>query len=92
MQGIFKLVFPISDYKNTVSLEFVRYRLEHPKYDVQECRQRGMTYASPLKVTLRLIVFESTEDEKEKTIRDVKEQDVYLSEIPIMTDQASFYN
>ena len=90
LQGIFKLVFPISDYKNTVSLEFVKYRLEHPKYDVQECRQRGMTYASPLKVTLRLIVFENTEDEKEKTIRDVKEQDVYLSEIPIMTDQASF--
>ena len=90
LQGIFKLVFPIFDYKKTVSLEFVKYRLEYPKYDVKECRQRGMTYASPLKVTLRLIVFEEVEEGKEKTIRDIKEQDVYLSEIPIMTEQASF--
>ncbi len=93
LQAIFKSVFPISDYNNTVSLEFVQYSLSHPKYDVRECLQkRGMTYASPLKVTFRLVLFESSGegDEKEKVIRDVKEQEVYLSDIPLMTDHASF--
>ena len=91
LQAVFKSVFPISDYNNTVSLEFVKYNLFHPKYDVRECLQkRGMTYASPLKVTFRLIIFEPGEEGKEKTIRDVKEQEVYLSDIPLMTDHASF--
>ena len=89
LEGIFKSVFPISDYNQTVSLEFVKYDLSHPKYDIQECRQRDMTYAAPLKVTLRLVVFETAEDGK-KTIQNVKEQDVYLSEIPLMTENASF--
>ena len=91
LQAIFKSVFPISDYNNTVSLEFVQYNLSHPKYDIRECLQkRGMTYASPLKVTLRLVIFEPAEEGQEKTIRDVKEQEVYLSDIPLMTDHASF--
>ena len=91
LQSVFKSVFPISDYNNTVSLEFVEYSLSHPKYDVRECLQkRGMTYASPLKVTFRLIIFEPNEEGKERTIRDVKEQEVYLSDIPLMTDHASF--
>lgn len=91
LQAIFKSVFPISDYNNTVSLEFVEYNLSHPKYDIRECMQkRGMTYASPLKVTLRLVIFEPAEEGKEKSIRDVKEQEVYLSDIPLMTDHASF--
>ena len=92
LQAIFKSVFPISDYNNTVSLEFVSYQLFHPKYDVRECLQkRGMTYASPLKVTFRLVIFESDgKGGKEKSIRDVKEQEVYLSDIPLMTDHASF--
>ncbi len=91
LQAVFKSVFPVSDYNNTVSLEFVQYSLSHPKYDVRECMQkRGMTYASPLKVTLRLVIFEPAEEGKERVIRDVKEQEVYLSDIPLMTDHASF--
>ena len=91
LQAVFKSVFPIFDYNHTVSLEFVEYSLFHPKYDVRECLQkRGMTYASPLKVTFRLIIFEPGEEDKEKTIRDIKEQEVYLSDIPLMTDHASF--
>ena len=90
LQSVFQSVFPIMDYKQTVSLEFVKYQLQHPKYDVEECRQRKMTYASPLRVTLRLAVFDVKEGSKEKTIRDVKEQDVYLGEIPLMTENGSF--
>ena len=91
LQAIFKSVFPISDYNNTLSLEFVEYNLSHPKYDIRECMQkRGMTYASPLRVTLRLVIFEPEEEGKAKSIRDVKEQEVYLSDIPLMTDHASF--
>jgi len=73
-----------------VSLEFVNYSLQHPKYDVEECRQRKMTYASPLRTTLRLVVFDVKEDGKERTIRDVKEQETYLGEIPLMTESGSF--
>ena len=91
LQAVFKSVFPVSDYNNTVSLEFVEYSLSHSKYDVRECLQKkGMTYASPLKVTFRLVIFEEAEGEKKKIIRDVKEQEVYLSDIPLMTDHASF--
>lgn len=91
LQSIFKSVFPISNYNKTVSLEFVKYEMFHPKYDMKDCLQRGMTYASPLKVTLRLVIFEEAAEEGgEKTIRDVKEQEVYLSDIPLMTDYASF--
>jgi DNA-directed RNA polymerase subunit beta len=90
LQGVFKSVFPISDFNNTASLEFVSYTLEPPKYDVDECRQRGMTFASPLKVTLRLIVFDVDEETEARSIRDVKEQEVYLGEIPLMTTNGSF--
>ena len=91
LQAIFKAAFPIFDYNETMSLEFVKYSLSHPKYDMRECLQkRGMTYASPLKVTFRLIVFDTNEEGNKKTIHDVKEQEVYLSDIPFMTDQASF--
>ena len=90
LQAIFNSVFPISDYNQTVSLEFVKYHLSHPKYDIQECRQRDMTYAAPLQVTLRLVVFDTEEEGGKKTIQNVKEQDVYLSEIPLMTENASF--
>ncbi len=90
LEGVFKSVFPISDFNNTSSLEFVGYVLEPPKYDVDECRQRGMTFASPLKVTLRLIVFEVDEVTEARSIRDVKEQEVYLGEIPLMTANGSF--
>ena len=90
LQGVFKSVFPISDFNNTASLEFVSYTMEPPKYDVDECRQRGMTFASPLKVTLRLIVFDVDEETEARSIRDVKEQEVYLGEIPLMTANGSF--
>ncbi len=90
LNGVFRSVFPISDFNNTASLEFVSYTLEPAKYDVDECRQRGMTYAAPIKVTLRLIVFEVNEETEAKNIRDVKEQEVYLGEIPLMTANGSF--
>ena len=90
LHGVFKSVFPISDFNETASLEYVGYSLEPAKYDVDECRQRGMTYAAPVKVTLRLIVFEVDEETQAKSIRDVKEQEVYLGEIPLMTDNGSF--
>jgi DNA-directed RNA polymerase subunit beta len=90
LNGVFKSVFPISDFNNTASLEFVSYTLEPPKYDVDECRQRGMTFAAPIKVTLRLIVFDVDEQTEARSIRDVKEQEVYLGEIPLMTANGSF--
>ena len=88
LQSVFDAVFPIRDFNNTASLEFVGYTLEEPKYDVQECLQRGMTYASPFKVTIRLVAWEDSEGSQ--TIRDVKEQEVYFGEIPIMTDNGTF--
>ena len=90
LNGVFKSVFPITDFNNTASLEFVSYTLEPPKYDVDECRQRGMSFAAPLKVTLRLIVFDVDEETEARSIRDVKEQEVYLGEIPLMTANGSF--
>ncbi len=90
LNGVFRSVFPITDFNNTASLEFVSYTLEPPKYDVDECRQRGMTYAAPIKVTLRLIVFDVDEQTEARSIRDVKEQEVYLGEIPLMTANGSF--
>src|ERR671930_546588 len=82
LQAVFKSVFPISDFSNTSMLEFVKYEFEAPKYDVDECRQRGMTYAAPLKVTLRLIVFDIDEETGAKSVKDIKEQDVYMGIIP----------
>src|SRR5438876_256784 len=90
LQAVFKSVFPISDFSNTSMLEFVRYEFEPPKYDVDECRQRGMTYAAPLKVTLRLIVFDIDEETGAKSVKDIKEQDVYMGDIPLMTMNGTF--
>ena len=87
---MFKSVFPISDFSNTSMLEFVEYEFEPPKYDVDECRQRGMTYAAPLKVTLRLIVFDIDEETGAKSVKDIKEQDVYMGDIPLMTNNGTF--
>jgi DNA-directed RNA polymerase subunit beta len=88
LQAVFNSVFPIKDFNDTASLEFVGYVLEEPKYDVQECLQRGMTYAAPFKVTIRLVAWDDAEGAQ--TIRDVKEQEVYFGEIPIMTEQGTF--
>src|SRR5712672_58070 len=90
LQAVFKSVFPISDFSNTSMLEFVKYEFEAPKYDVDECRQRGMTYAAPLKVTLRLIVFDIDEETGAKSVKDIKEQDVYMGDIPLMTMNGTF--
>ena len=90
LQAVFKSVFPISDFSNTSMLEFVNYEFEPPKYDVDECRQRGMTYAAPLKVTLRLIVFDIDEETGAKSVKDIKEQDVYMGDIPLMTTNGTF--
>ena len=90
LQGVFTSVFPISDFSETASLEFVKFELEDPKYDVEECRQRGMTYAAPLKATLRLIVFEVDPETQAKSVLDIKEQDVYMGDMPRMTKNGTF--
>ena len=87
---VFKSVFPIKDFSERAQLEFVDYDLEEPKYDVEECQQRGMTYAAPLKVTLRLVVWDIDEDTGTRSIRDIKEQDVYMGDMPLMTDKGTF--
>src|SRR5487761_1286745 len=90
IQEVFKSVFPIDDFAGRGRLEFVHYELEDPKYDVEECIQRGMTYAAPLKVILRLIVWDLDEDTGAKSIRDIKEQPVYMGDMPLMTDNGTF--
>ena len=90
LEAVFRSVFPISDFSGTSMLEFVRYEFEAPKYDVDECRQRGMTFAAPLKVTLRLIVFDVDEETGAKSVKDIKEQDVYMGDIPLMTMNGTF--
>jgi len=90
LQGVFKSVFPIKDFSETSSLEFVSYNLEKPKYDVDECRARGMTFAAPIKVVIRLVVWDVNEETGVQSIRDVKEQEVYFGEIPLMTDSGTF--
>ena len=90
LQEVFKGVFPIDDFAGRGRLEFVEYELEEPKYDVEECIQRGMTYAAPLKVVLRLIVWDVDEDTGARSIRDIKEQPVYMGDMPLMTDNGTF--
>jgi DNA-directed RNA polymerase subunit beta len=90
LQGVFQSVFPIKDFNETAVLEFVRYDLEPPKYDVEECQQRDMTYSAPLKVTLRLIVFDVDDDTGAKSVKDIKEQDVYMGDMPLMTLNGTF--
>ena len=90
LQAVFKSVFPIEDFNRTASLEFESYVLEKPKYDVGECRQRGMTFAAPLKITVRLVVYDVDEEAGTRNIRDIKEQEVYMGEIPLMTEAGSF--
>ncbi|MBU2244598.1 DNA-directed RNA polymerase subunit beta [Celeribacter baekdonensis] len=90
IKGVFQSVFPIKDFNETAVLEFVKYELEKPKYDVEECQQRDMTYAAPLKVTLRLIVFDVDEDTGAKSVKDIKEQDVFMGDMPLMTPNGTF--
>jgi DNA-directed RNA polymerase subunit beta len=90
IQGVFQSVFPIKDFNETAVLEFVKYELEKPKYDVDECQSRDMTYAAPLKVTLRLIVFDVDETTGARSVKDIKEQDVFMGDMPLMTSNGTF--
>ena len=90
LQEVFKSVFPIDDFAGRGRLEFVYYELEEPKYDVEECIQRGLNFAAPLKVILRLIVWDIDEDTGSRSIRDIKEQPVYMGDMPLMTDNGTF--
>src|SRR4030042_1121425 len=92
LQAFFKSVFPIRDFNETASLEFVSFSLGEPKYEMEECRQRGMTFAAPLKVIVRLITYETDEENRKgkPRVRDIKEQEVYFGEIPLMTDKGTF--
>jgi DNA-directed RNA polymerase subunit beta len=90
LQAVFTSVFPIKDFSETSSLEFVSYALDRPKYDVDECRARGMTFAAPIKVVVRLVVWDVDDETGTQSIRDVKEQEVYFGEIPLMTEHGTF--
>src|SRR5215468_610269 len=90
LQAVFKSVFPIADYNDNALLEFDSYHFGDPKYTVEECHDRGMTFAIPLKVTLRLVVFDHDKEAKTKTIREQRGQEVYLGELPLMTEKGTF--
>src|SRR6185369_2735843 len=89
LQAVFRSVFPIKDFNGTSELVFVSYNLEPPKYDVDECRQRGMTFSAPIKVTNQLMIYD-TRDGGERIVRDIKEQEVYFGELPLMTETGTF--
>ena len=90
LQGAFKSIFPISDFSGKCSLEFVSYKIGDVRYDVKECLAKGLTYAAPLKIVVRLVVFDSDRTSEQKIIRDIKEQEIYFGEIPLMTDNGTF--
>ena len=90
LESVFRSVFPIRDFSDTCSMEYVSYDLGTPKYDVDECHQRGMTYAAPMKVKVRLVTLDIDKDSGTQSIRDIKEQEVYFGEIPLMTDNGTF--
>ena len=90
LQAVFNSVFPIKDFTGRSMLEFVSYTLEEPKYDVEECHQRGLTFSSPLRLTLRLIVWDIEADTGTRSVRDMKEQDVYMGDMPLMTPNGTF--
>jgi DNA-directed RNA polymerase subunit beta len=93
LEKTLRSVFPITDFAGTASLDIKKdggYMLEPPKYDTTECRQRGITYAAPMKVTLRLIVFEVDAETETRSVLDIKEQDVYMGDMPLMTENGTF--
>ncbi|MES2269977.1 MAG: DNA-directed RNA polymerase subunit beta [Pseudomonadota bacterium] len=91
LEKTLRSVFPIRDFAGTAEMDFVQYVLEDPKYDTEECRQRGITYAAPMRVTLRLIVFEVDQDTDTRSVLDIKEQDVYMGDMPLMTGNGTFF-
>ncbi len=90
LEKTLRSVFPIRDFAGTAELDFVDYVLEDPKYDTEECRQRGITYSAPMRVTLRLIVFEVDQETETRSVLDIKEQDVYMGDMPLMTHNGTF--
>ena len=90
LENVFKGVFPIHDYSESSTIEYISYSFDEPKFDTSECIQRSLTYAAPLKVTLRLIVYDLDEENETKSIKDVKEQDVYMGDLPLMTNNGTF--
>src|SRR3546814_17170232 len=88
LEKTLSLVFPIREFAGTAELDFVHYELEPPKFDTDECRQRGITYAAPMRVTLRLIVFEVDPDTEARSVLDIKEQDVYMGDMPLKIGRA----
>ena len=90
LQGVFRSVFPVTDFSETVSVEFVEYAFDDPKYSEEQCRQRGMSYEVPLKIVIRLVIWDREKDSTTKTIRDVKEQEVFFGAIPLMTENGTF--
>jgi DNA-directed RNA polymerase subunit beta len=90
LEKTLRSVFPIRDFAGTAELDFVNYVLEDPKYDTEECRQRGITYSAPMRVTLRLIVFEVDQETETRSVLDIKEQDVYMGDMPLMTHNGTF--
>ena len=87
---VFESIFPIKDFSEASELEFISYKLERPKYDVEECRQRGLNYAAPLRVKFRLIINDLDEETEAKTVRSILEQDVYMGDMPLMTEKGTF--
>ncbi|MDH3384248.1 MAG: DNA-directed RNA polymerase subunit beta, partial [Deltaproteobacteria bacterium] len=90
LQAVFKSIFPITDYNGRATLEFLSSAIGQPKWSEEECHERGMNYAAPIKVTVQLVIFDWDERTGARTIRDVKEQEVFFGEIPLMTDRATF--
>lgn len=90
LEGVFKSVFPIRDFSESCSLEYVSYELGTPKYDVDECNQRGMTYASPVKVQVRLLTWDTDKETGNQNIREIRQQEVYFGEMPLMTENGTF--
>lgn len=90
LENVFRSVFPVRDFAGLCELEYVRYDFDLPKYDIDECRQRGLTFAAPLRVSLRLVVWDIDQDTGAKSVRNIKEQDVYMGDMPLMTDDGTF--
>ncbi|MDY7000219.1 MAG: DNA-directed RNA polymerase subunit beta [Thermodesulfobacteriota bacterium] len=90
LEGVFRSVFPIEDFNKTASLEYVGYEIGQPKYDMHECILKGLTYEAPVRITVRLVVYDVDEETRNRTIRDIKEQDIYFGTVPLMSDKGTF--
>ncbi|MBU1247852.1 MAG: DNA-directed RNA polymerase subunit beta, partial [Proteobacteria bacterium] len=90
LEGVFRSVFPIEDFNKTASLDYVSYEIGDPKYDMDECISKGLTYEAPVRIKVRLVVYDVDEESEARTIRDIKEQDIYFGTIPLMSDKGTF--